>query len=36
MFDDDGSMIDSDLRSRLENLLASFADWIRLVGTAPA
>jgi chromate reductase len=35
-FDDDGVMIDGDLRSRLENLLASFADWIRLVGTAPA
>lgn len=32
-FDDDGAMIDLDLRSRLENLVVSFADWIRLVGT---
>jgi chromate reductase len=31
-FDDDGVMIDGDVRHRLENLLISFADWIRLVG----
>jgi chromate reductase len=31
-FDDNGMMIDLDLRSRLENLVTSFADWIRLVG----
>ena len=36
VFDADGVMIDGDLRSRLEKLLASFTDWIRLVGATPA
>jgi chromate reductase len=32
-FDDNGVMIDLDLRNRLEDLVTSFSDWIRLVGT---
>lgn len=34
-FDDAGVMTDLDLRSRLGNLVVSFAAWIRLVGTDP-
>jgi chromate reductase len=35
-FDDNGVMIDLDLRNRLEDLVTSFADWIRQVGTTSA
>jgi chromate reductase len=35
-FDDNGVMIDLNLRNRLEDLMTSFADWIRLVGTTSA
>jgi chromate reductase len=35
-FDDNGVMIDLDLRNRLDDLVTSFADWIRQVGTTSA
>jgi chromate reductase len=35
-FDDNGVMIDLNLRNRLEDLMTSFSDWIRLVGTTSA
>jgi chromate reductase len=35
-FDDNGVMIDLNLRNRLEDLMTSFSDWIRMVGTTSA